>query len=600
MAGRIPQDFIDDLMSRTDIVEVIDERVPLKKKGKDFMACCPFHAEKTPSFSVSQEKQFYYCFGCGAHGTSLGFLMDFGQLDFLEAVEDLARRAGVQVPRQSDDGGELEQRRVLFEVLEKAGEYFRRQLAEHPDRERAVQYLRSRDLSPAVSREFELGFAPPGWDNVCSALGTTASAREALNKAGLSIVKSGGRPYDRFRDRVVFPIHDRRGRILGFGGRVLDDEDEPKYLNSPETPVFHKGRGLYGLRQAQEACRKTNRILVVEGYMDVLALNQHGVAYAVATLGTAATREHMEQLFRAAYQVIFCFDGDTAGRRAAWRALETALPLMTDGRQANFLFLPDGEDPDSFIRTHGGELFEERVAQAPNLSRFFYDHLSAEVDTTTPEGQARLVETARPLLAKLPDGVFRKKMLSRLGEITELDPADFPRDLTRLNKKPGQAGGGQAKANPTARSTTPLVRTAVTLLLQHPRLAALAPAPDGLGQLKLPGTVLLMEMLDFLRTRPHLNTGGVLEHFRSHESFPHLQRLAAHPPLVVGEGIEDEWCGALNQLEKQLEKQFADQLVDQRLKEFGDKKHPADPSKSKIQQLKVMTRRNKDASDSEK
>ena len=583
MAGRIPQDFIDDLMSRTDIVEVIDERVPLKKKGKDFMACCPFHGEKTPSFSVSQEKQFYYCFGCGAHGTALGFLMEFAQLDFLEAVEDLARRAGVQVPRQDHDGGELEQRRTIFEVLEKAGEYFRHQLAEHPDRERAVEYLRSRGLSSAVSREFQLGFAPPGWDNVCSALGANAAEREALNKAGLSIVKSGGRPYDRFRDRLIFPIHDRRGRILGFGGRVLDDEDEPKYLNSPETPVFHKGRGLYGLRQAQEACRKANRILVVEGYMDVLALNQHGVAYAVATLGTAATREHVEQLFRAAYQVIFCFDGDAAGRRAAWRALETVLPLMADGRQANFLFLPDGEDPDSYIRAQGGERFEEQITQAPNLSRFFYDHLSAEVDRTTPEGQARLVEIARPLLAKLPDGVFRKKMLIRLGEITELDPADLPRDLTRLNKQPGKTGVGRRRPNPVATATTSPVRRAITLLLQHPRLASLGSTPEGLATLKLPGTDLLLEMLDFLRARPHLNTGGVLEHFRSHESFPHLQRLAAQSPMEIDEGLEAEWCGWLARL--------GERLVDQRYAELQGKAQHAGLSDSEKQEFRTLVHR---------
>ncbi|NIP82922.1 MAG: DNA primase, partial [Gemmatimonadetes bacterium] len=352
MAGRIPRQFIDDLLSRVDIVDVVDEYVPLKKGGKDHKACCPFHNEKTPSFTVSADKQFYHCFGCGAHGTAIGFLMEYAHMDFVEAVEDLAARAGLEVPREAGSGQREESLQPIYDILARASAWYQKQLRQHPEAGSAKDYLKGRGLSGEIAAQFQLGFAPTGWDNLLGAIGATDAERALMARAGLLVDKGGGGFYDRFRGRVIFPILDRRGRTIGFGGRVLGD-DTPKYLNSPESAIFHKGRELYGLYQARKAAGKPERLIVVEGYMDVVALAQHGIRNAVATLGTAATEAHLEQLFRVSQDVVFCFDGDEAGRRAAWRALETALPAMHDGRQAFFMFLPEGQDPDSLVRERG-------------------------------------------------------------------------------------------------------------------------------------------------------------------------------------------------------------------------------------------------------
>ncbi|MFP4181655.1 MAG: DNA primase, partial [Thiohalospira sp.] len=360
MAGRIPQNFIDDLVSRTDIVEVIGERVPLKRKGREYAACCPFHDERTPSFYVSPEKQFYHCFGCGAHGTALGFLMDYGHLSFPEAVEDLAGRLGLDVPREGDDGRPpAPDRTPLYETLAAAADYYRAMLRRHDQARRAADYLKGRGVSGATARDYGLGFAPPGWRNLLPALGGGEETRKRLVEAGLLIERDDGGVHDRFRDRVIFPIHDHRGRPIAFGGRILGD-GEPKYLNSPESPVFHKGRELYGLYEARRALRRLDRLLVVEGYMDVIALAGAGVHHAVATLGTATTADHLDRAFRLTGEVVFCFDGDRAGREAAWRALENALPVLRDGRSVRFLFLPEGEDPDTLVRREGGAAFGER------------------------------------------------------------------------------------------------------------------------------------------------------------------------------------------------------------------------------------------------
>jgi len=346
MAGRIPQSFIDEVLNRTDIVEVIDTRVPLKKAGREFKACCPFHTEKTPSFTVSQVKQFYHCFGCGEHGTAITFLMDYEHMEFVEAIEELARRAGLEVPRETGTTHSQTPSTLLhYALLERVADYYQEQLRTHPQAGRAVEYLKQRGLTGEVAARFNIGFAPPGWENIAAALDADGTIHKQLLELGLTIERdTGGSAYDRFRDRIQFPIRDRRGRTIGFGGRVLDDST-PKYLNSPESPVFHKGQELYGLFEARKAVRKLERILVVEGYMDVVALAQFGINYAVATLGTATTHEHLERLFRTVPEVVFCFDGDRAGREAAWRALENTLPVLRDGREARFLFLPDEEDP---------------------------------------------------------------------------------------------------------------------------------------------------------------------------------------------------------------------------------------------------------------
>ena len=407
MSGLIPESFIEELLGRVDIVEVIERHVPLKRAGREFQACCPFHDEKTPSFTVSPQKQFYHCFGCGAHGTAIGFMMNYEGLEFPDAVEELARQAGMKVPRE---GGQRQKRSPgLYEILDAAAKYFVARLKEHPP---AIEYLKSRGLSGEIAHEFGVGYAPAGWDGLIKALGTDNERMALLKRTGMLSEGDKG-VYDKFRNRIMFPIHDRRGRVIAFGGRALDDKG-PKYLNSPETELFHKGRELYGLYLARRKQGRLDRILVTEGYTDVVALAQFDVKNAVATLGTATTADQAEMLFRAATEVVFCFDGDNAGRKAAWRALENSLPLLREGRQARFLFLPDGEDPDTLVRSAGVEKFRELVNEAQPLSEFFFDHFTAMVDMGALDGRARLVELARPELERLPEGVFREMMFEKL------------------------------------------------------------------------------------------------------------------------------------------------------------------------------------------
>ncbi|WP_416637211.1 DNA primase [Pseudomonas sp. OHS18] len=426
MAGLIPQSFIDDLLNRTDIVDVVSSRIQLKKTGKNYSACCPFHKEKTPSFTVSPDKQFYYCFGCGAGGNALGFVMDHDQTEFPQAVEELAKRAGMEVPREDNGRGGGKPRQPtdspLYALLKAAADYYRQALKSHPQRRAAVEYLKGRGLSGEIARDFGLGFAPPGWDNLLKHLAGDSLQHKAMIDAGLLVENpDSGKRYDRFRDRVIFPIHDSRGRVIAFGGRVLGD-DKPKYLNSPETPVFHKGQELYGLYEARKNNRNLDEIMVVEGYMDVIALAQQGLRNAVATLGTATSEEHLKRIFRLVPSVLFCFDGDQAGRNAAWRALEAALPNLQDGRRARFLFLPDGEDPDTLVRSEGTEAFQARIHQhAQPLADYFFQQLSEEADPRSLEGKAHLVTLAAPLIDKIPGNTLRALMRQRLTQITGLD-----------------------------------------------------------------------------------------------------------------------------------------------------------------------------------
>ena len=547
MAGRIPQSFIDDLLNRIDIVEVIDARVPLKKTGRDYSACCPFHNEKTPSFTVSQTKQFFHCFGCGAHGSAIGFLMDYDHLEFPEAVEELARMAGVDVPREAAPAGQRQETAYDYHaLLDRADRFFRQQLREHPQAPRAVDYLKNRGLSGEIAARFGIGYAPPGWEGLAAQLTDDRAAARAAVELGLLVERDNGTLYDRFRDRVMFPIRDRRGRIIGFGGRVLGDE-KPKYMNSPESPVFHKGRELYGLFEARKAERRLERLLVVEGYMDVVALAQFGINNVVATLGTATTAEHLERLFRVVPEVVFCFDGDAAGRKAAWRALENALPVMRQGRQARFLFLPEGEDPDSLVRKEGKELFLERTVDSVPLSTFFYESLGRQVDTGSMDGRARLAELARPLLQKLPDSLFRDMMVERLAELTHTRTPALSEHLFGRSAQPLPAARKPARPD----SSRSPVRQAISLLLHHPRLARLAELPAAWQNMDLPGIPLLGELLEFLRANPHLKTGAILEHWRGRPEEPHLARLATQPPTVPETGLEQEFSGLLARLEEQ-------------------------------------------------
>jgi len=526
--ARIPEKFIDELLTRVDIVELIDRRVPLKKAGKDYKACCPFHEEKTPSFTVSADKQFYHCFGCGEHGSAIGFLMRYERMTFLEAVEDLARQVGLEVPVGTQADKPVDNLAPLAEVLQQAERYYRRQLREHPQAHAAVDYLRGRGLSGEIANDFGMGYAPDGWDNVLRALGNDSAGQDALFQAGLLVKKDSGGYYDRFRSRVMFPIHDYRGRIVGFGGRVLGS-GEPKYLNSPETPLFHKGRELYGLHRARDAIRRENRVLVVEGYMDVVALAQFGIDYAVATLGTATTRDHLERLFRFAPESVFCFDGDRAGREAAWRALENALPTLSEGRQVSFLFLPEGEDPDTLVRKEGKDAFSARLRQALSLPEYLFQTLSAQVDIGRLDGRARLAELARPLLAKLPQGVLRQMIFDRLAEITHLDAKNLATLLPGAEPPRSRSPGGLHPPQPLPS----LVRLAIALLLHHPGLAREVLDPEPLRTLERPGMALLVELLVLLKERELANAGAIIEHFRDSEHQPHLAKLLVwqHPVL---------------------------------------------------------------------
>lgn len=584
MAGRIPQHFIDDLMQRIDIVEVIDSRVPLKKAGREYQACCPFHTEKTPSFTVSPTKQFYYCFGCGAHGTALGFLMDYEHLDFVDAIEDLARSAGLEVPREEGTGGTYEREDTtgpLYELLTQAANFFRQQLRQHPEAARAVNYLKGRGLSGEIAQSFGLGYAPPGWDNLLKALGQDAQQQTLMERAGLLIKKDGGGLYDRFRDRIMFPIHDRRGRVIGFGGRVLGD-DTPKYLNSPETPVFHKGRELYGLFEARKRERKLERLLVVEGYMDVVALAQFGIGNVVATLGTATTREHLEQMYRVVPEVVFCFDGDRAGKAAAWRALENALPILEDGRQARFLMLPGGEDPDSLVRKEGTDAFNQRTGDSIPLSEFLYAELCGQVDMSSMDGRTRLVNLAKPLLKQLPAGVFHRMMVDRLEELAKL-----PRNaLAELHGQPTQEVTHKAPPRP-ARSNNAMspLRRLISLLLHEPRLASLVEYPAQLAEVHLQGAPLLVELIDFLKERPHIHTGALIEHWHGTDTGRHLAKLAAEPTHKLAGDLEKEFLDGINHL---LAKPV-DQRREARFAELS-RKQPSELTATEKEELKGLLR----------
>jgi len=549
MSGRIPQDFIDDLTQRADIVEVVGSRVPLTKAGREYKARCPFHAEKTPSFWVSPQKGFYHCFGCGAHGTALGFLMEYERLEFPVAVEELARSIGVEVPRT--DSGERVSVEPLYSVLDKAAQLYRHALREHTG---AIEYLQRRGLDGETAREFGIGYAPQAWDSLLSAVGTNEDQRQQLLSAGLVIPRDTGGFYDRFRDRIMFPIRDSRGRTIAFGGRILES-GEPKYLNSPETAVFHKGRELYGLFEARRAERKLDRLLVVEGYMDVVMLAAHGIRNAVATLGTATTGEHLRRIFGVVPEVIFCFDGDRAGRDAAWRALQVSLPALHDGRQIRFLLLPEGEDPDSLVRREGAAEFAGRLERSLPLSQFLLDTLSRDVDLSNLDGKARLAALAKPLLAQLPEGVYRELLTTELARRVGLPRERLDALLGNADVRPG-SGENRAPATTALRrrparsgsTRGSLGRQAIALLLHYPSVAHDVALPDNLEASGQRGVELLRELHALAVSRPEISSAVLLERFRDRSERPHLEQLLTEEPLVEEEGAAAEFRDCLGRL----------------------------------------------------
>ena len=550
MRGRIPQPFIDDLIARADIVELIGHRVTLTRAGREYKAPCPFHDEKTPSFTVSPQKGFYHCFGCGAHGTAIGFLMNYENLDFVDAVQALAEMLGTEVPREAQP----ERSSVasgLHELLAEANRIYRAALR---DSSKAIDYLRNRGIDGPAARQFAMGYAPDSWDTLLRKLGTNESRRRRLIEAGLVLKNDQGREYDRFRDRIMFPIRDPRGRVIGFGGRVLGDSG-PKYLNSPETPVFHKGQALYGVHEARRAtppgAGRPADILVVEGYLDVASLAQHGIGPAVATLGTATTVEHIRRLARMAERVIFCFDGDRAGRAAAWRALETALPQAGGRVELKFLLLPEGEDPDSLVRSRGADFFRELMASAVPLSDFLLGELREQVELSNADGRSRLVSLAQPLLGRLPAGVYRELLVRQLAEGIGLSPESLERLLDAPPSTPpayGPPPPRPAAAGPAAgsRPRGTLVRRAIGLLLNYPAAGAGFTAVDGLAEVGQPGARLLRRLLDTVAEYPDITTAGLLERFRDDPEGRHLGRLLETVPLdgeaaasrVLGENLD--------------------------------------------------------------
>ena len=543
----IPKSFIQDLLNRLDIVDVIERYVPLKKAGANYVACCPFHNEKSPSFTVSQSKQFYHCFGCGAHGTAIGFAMEHAGLSFVDAVEELARSIGVTVPQEASTQAQHKVAPDLYEVMQTATRYYREQLKQSP---RAIEYLKRRGLSGEVAAKFGIGYAPDGWQNLEAVFPNYQDA--TLSETGLVIANDEGKRYDRFRDRIMFPIINVRGQVIGFGGRVLD-KGEPKYLNSPETPLFEKGRELYGLYQAQKAIRAEKMALVVEGYMDVVALAQLGVEYAVATLGTATTPFHIQKLLRLTEQVVFCFDGDSAGRRAAWRALENALPHLQDGKQLRFLFLPTEHDPDSYIREHGKEAFEHLLGEeALPLSGYMLRELSAQVDLKTQEGRSALLEHAKPLLTAIAaptTALLLRKEVAALAGITQAEleglyaikPIGVP-----VRRAPQKA----------PRKGFPGLRALLRCLLAKPELARELPVDSSVEG---PEAATVAALVEYLREQDFaVSTAAIIQQF---QGTPHEAVLASAQADIMPWGEDFDVAAEFHgMLDKQREEQCKQQL----------------------------------------
>jgi DNA primase len=536
MTGRIPDSFLDELVSRSDIVDIISARVPLKKAGREYKACCPFHNEKSPSFSVSAEKQFYHCFGCGAHGTVIGFLMQYEKMEFLDAVADLAQRAGLELPREAQapkDPGSAD----LHDLTDRAARFFEQNLA---DDARAQAYVQRRGIDAKISARFSLGYAPDAWDSLLRRFGTQQEERLRLLQVGLILERSGDRTsgyYDRFRDRLMFPIRDSRGRIIGFGGRIID-QGEPKYMNSPETPLFHKGRELYGLYEARQARTDFKRLLIVEGYMDVVRLHQAGITYAVATLGTATTQEHLNKIFRQTHEVVFCFDGDRAGRQAAWRALENALPLAQDGRELKFMFLPEGHDPDSLVAAEGAETFEMRMKEALPLSEYLVQQLITEVDLDHIDGRAKLKALAGPLFARMPEGIYREMLADRLAGRVGM-PANKLKEFFASGEPKRMSNTPELAVRQRGRMSVGrgnLLTQAITLVLHHPAAAGAIADPDLLSSIDKPGVSVLKELLEQAATASSPSTAMLLERWRDRPEHERLTELAMQDPLVADSG----------------------------------------------------------------
>jgi len=562
MAGKIPQHFIDEVLARTDIVDVIDARVTLKKQGNSHKACCPFHNEKTPSFNVNQQKQFYHCFGCGQSGSAISFLMDYENMHFVDAIEHLAENLGLEVPREGGDGDFVRphnESKPLYELMDAVSQYFQQELKQHTP---AIEYLKNRGLSGETAMRFGIGYAQDSWD----ALNQQFPDKEAeLIKTGMlkTSDKEGAskdRAYQRFRDRVMFPIKDRRGRVIAFGGRVMG-QGEPKYLNSPETPLFHKGSELYGLYEARKAAQDAASVIVVEGYMDVVALAQHGINNAVATLGTAANQQHSEILFKVVPNIVFCFDGDNAGRKAAWRALVATLPALQDGRDAHFLFLPDGEDPDTVVSTSGAAGFNDLLANRVSIIDYLYEHLAADIDMSSIGGKAQLAEKAKPLVNTIQAGVYQELAYRRLESLIGLTlrTPHAARKNARAQQRP-QSGLRKSRDE----GLTQMSR-AVLIVLQHPRVVACLEGEQNPVNTDERGANILNQLITDIQNEPTLTTAIILERLRERPEYKYLSQLAVRSLYPDDRELDDdsalaEFTHAINQLRKRNNRKHSAQL----------------------------------------
>ena len=543
MAGKIPRDFIDDLLSRTDVVDVVDSRVKLKKAGKNYQACCPFHNEKSPSFTVSQDKQFYHCFGCGAHGNAISFIMEFDRLEFVEAIEELARYHGLEVPREKGSRPAMseekkQQQQDDYAVMEQVARFFQHQLRQNGNSKKAIDYLKNRGLSGDIVKQWEIGYAPDSWDALLNTFGKDPQRIKQLIDLKLVNRNDQGRTYDFFRDRIMFPIRDKRGRVVGFGGRVLDDGG-PKYLNSPETRIFHKGSELFGFYSARQNNRNLDTVVIVEGYMDVVALSQFDINIATAALGTATTPEHIQMLVRATSHIVCCYDGDRAGREAAWRALENALPALKDGVRLSFLFLPDGEDPDTMVRQIGKEAFMGMLDEAMPLSRFFFENLLKTHNVGSPEGKIALKKAALPLIESTLGEDQKQMLLEELAKHTgEFDRFKLQQDITRANQGSKQAYS--PSRNQVNKPKLSPLRMLIRLLIDKPALASICEDVqiDIFAGSTAAGMDLLRDVHRYCLANPKATTAQLVENFRDHPHSSTIAKLLLQEHLVKDEDAE--------------------------------------------------------------
>lgn len=537
MSGLIPQPFIDDLLQRTDLVELIDSYVPLKKRGNSHVACCPFHNEKSPSFNVVAKKQFYHCFGCGASGNAISFVMKYFNQGFVDAIETLATRIGLTIPREKQTEKENTSR-DLYKLLSAVSLHYRKKLKH--EGQPAINYLRERGLSGEVAKLYQLGFATEGWHNLEKAF--PRNQRELI-ATGMLIKNEDGKIYDRYRNRIMFPIHDRHGRIIGFGGRVLDSEQKPKYLNSPETVIFQKSRELYGLHQVLSQQKSIDSIIIVEGYMDVIALAQHEIINVVATLGTATSTYHIQLLSKHAKSLIFCFDGDNAGKQAAWRGLESSLPHLNLGLDVSFMFLPDGHDPDSLVRKEGKEHFLNQIKQAIPLNRFFFDSLSKDLNLLRPAGKTQLINLAKPFLQKMSEGSYKQLLIGDLARLTHIEPHRLNQLITDQTKNPSP--------EPMMTLTRTPMRIAVALLLQHPEIYTQSMLQMKPELFDAQEHEILLKLLNQLASNPKANTATLIEAWRNHPYFDFINKLAAWEHQVPEPELVKEFIDIMFFLQKQ-------------------------------------------------